>query len=178
MKIERELLIKAAEELNEVMGLQPPINVEEDDNSIKAKIIKALEFREEEDEFSPEVEEIFAQLESEEDKDEDLNDEEELEEANEKIVKSGRKGKSKTNMLTRFAFVESLIEEGKYTRKEIVEKTLKEFPHTSKNTVQTILSSSKNPKYNKFRRLAVEDERGIISFMKGSSNKNKSKKDE
>ncbi len=189
MKIKKEMLIKAAQELNEVMGLNPPIDIEEDESVIKAKLIKALEFREDEDEFSVEVEETLAYLEDEQveeeleqeeeeleqeeeekeevedDEDEDDNDveEEEKEEVNKEVKKiSKKKGETK---LTRLAFIESLIAAGKYTKKEIMEKTLQEFPDTSRTTVHTILSSSKNPKYKKFKRLAKEDDRGVLSFL-------------
>ncbi len=192
MAIKKELLIKAAEELNEVMGLRPPIDTNEDEETIKEKILKALELREEEDEFSPEVEKVFDQLEEDTDNevDEVIEDEEELEneeleeeEETDKVkekkkakkakVKKEKKANNKNNdhdnRLTRLSFIESLISEGKYTRKEIMEKALKQFPHMSKATVHTILSSSKNPKYKKFKRLAIEDERGVMSFVSRSS---------
>ncbi len=196
MAIKKELLIKAAEELNEVMGLRPPIDTNEDEETIKEKILKALELREEEDEFSPEVEKVFAQLEEdiENEVDEVIEDEEELEnegvvgkevnEEKEKKVKSKKvkkvsKKDGKASKMTRLAFIESLISEGRYTRKEIMAKALEQFPHISKTTVHTVLSSSKNPKYTKFKRLAIEDERGVMSFVsRSSANKNNNEQKE
>jgi len=61
---------------------------------------------------------------------------------------------------------EDLIAAGKYTRAEIVEKILAEFA-VSKSTIGTVLSDGKNPKYNKFEKLVVEDKTtGILSFEK------------
>ncbi len=187
MKIKRESLIKAAKELNEVMGLRPAIDIEEDEDVIKAKIIKALEFREEEDEFSPEAEKVFAQLEEEkeeevedeeeeveiEDQDEDEVENEEQEE--EKVVTNKRSKKDETIISKRLAFLAFLIGEGKYTRKELVEKTLKQFPGASKAAIQTTLSDAKNPKYNKFERLVVEDDKGIVSFADEQKKETKKK---
>jgi len=173
LKIKRELLIKAAEELNEVMGLRPPIDTKDDDESIKAKIIKALELREEEDEFSSEVEEVLAQLETEaknyEEEDVDVDDLKEEKEAV-KEKEKGTKNKKKRKM-SRLAFLTSLIEERKYTRKELVEKTIKQFPGTSKSSIHTILSDAKNPKYRKLKRLVAEDERGVLYFVSDNSGK-------
>jgi len=95
MKITKELLIQAAEELNEVMGLRPPIDVKEDEDLIKAKILKALELREEEDEFSPEVEKVLTALETEVENEEETTNKEK--ETKEDYRKNKPKAKEKTS---------------------------------------------------------------------------------
>jgi hypothetical protein len=54
-------------------------------------------------------------------------------------------------------FIEGLIAEGKYTAKEIVDKAVAEFPGQNKSGISTVVSDSKNPKYNKFSKLSKMD---------------------
>lgn len=62
-------------------------------------------------------------------------------------------------------FIQNLIDQAKWTKKQILEKVKVKFPNASESGTQTILSDSKNPKYNKFPRLVVENsETRILSF--------------
>ena len=63
-----------------------------------------------------------------------------------------------------YPFFQKLIEEGKYTQKELVEMAMTEFPHLSKSTFQTVLTDCRNPKYNKLPKLVLRDENGILYF--------------
>jgi len=76
-------------------------------------------------------------------------------------------GKKRTGAISeRVAFYTTLIEKGGFTKKELVEKAEKEFPDATKAALQTIISDGKNPKYNKFAKLLVEDENKVFSFAK------------
>jgi len=71
---------------------------------------------------------------------------------------------SSEQVKARNALIEKLIDAGKYTRADILEKVSAEYPDISKSSIQTVLTDSKNEKYNKFSRLAVEDANKIMSF--------------
>jgi hypothetical protein len=76
-------------------------------------------------------------------------------------------GKKRTGAISeRVAFYTTLIEKGGFTKKELVEKAEKEFPDATKAALQTVISDGKNPKYNKFAKLLVEDENKVFSFAK------------
>jgi|ERR1035437_3909631 hypothetical protein len=65
-------------------------------------------------------------------------------------------------------FLTKLLEEGKYTQKELSALACKEFPAVSKSTIETVLVDSKNKKYCRFPKLVVKDDQGILSFTKAS----------
>ena len=48
----------------------------------------------------------------------------------------------------------------------IVEKGIAKFPDLAVSSIQTMLTDGKNPKYNKFDKLVVQDENGVLSFKK------------
>lgn len=62
------------------------------------------------------------------------------------------------------AFMTECIDEGGWTRAELVEATIEEVPDLAPSTIATLISDGKNPKYNRFNALLTEDEGGIISF--------------
>ena len=66
----------------------------------------------------------------------------------------------------RVAFLTPMIEKGKFTKSELVEKAKVQFPDLAISSIQTMLTDAKNPKYNKFARLVVQDKDGIMSFTK------------
>lgn len=89
---------------------------------------------------------------------------------------AGKKNDTKTQTVSRPSseevkarneLIESLIEAGKHTRADILDKVAAEYPNISRSSIQTVLTDSKNAKYNKFANLAVEDENKIMSFKKG-----------
>jgi len=59
-----------------------------------------------------------------------------------------------------------LIEEGKYTRKELYDKTVAKYPEVAKSTITTRLTDGFNIKYTCFGRLLVKAADGTISFAK------------
>jgi hypothetical protein len=75
-----------------------------------------------------------------------------------------RSGSSRTSEY--LDFLTNRIKKGKHTRIELTDMTLSEFPEANKSSIQTLLSDGKNPKYNKFETLLVEDDNKIISFKK------------
>jgi len=61
--------------------------------------------------------------------------------------------------------IETLISKGKFTQKEIVGKVLEKFPSHSLAGITTVISDSKNAKYNKFKALAkMDSDTKILSF--------------
>lgn len=63
-------------------------------------------------------------------------------------------------------YLAQLLEEGRFTRQEIIDRVLDKYPGPSQDSISTILSDSKNPKYNTLARLAVE-EKGVFKFEEG-----------
>lgn len=65
-------------------------------------------------------------------------------------------------------FLTALIEEGKFTQKELSAAAIKAYPEVAKSTIETVLVDSKNIKYNRFPKLVVKDDKGLLSFAKAS----------
>lgn len=63
-------------------------------------------------------------------------------------------------------FLKGLIETGTMNQKEIATKAKEQFPQLAPSTISTLLTDSKNPKYNKFDKLVVLDEKGNLTFSK------------
>jgi len=61
--------------------------------------------------------------------------------------------------------MEKMISEGRYTRSQIIDSIIEQYPGITKGSLQTVLTDSKNPKYNRFPKLAVEDANKIFSFQ-------------
>lgn len=70
------------------------------------------------------------------------------------------KGPSIVDVLTPY------IEKGKSTKKELIAIGKEKLPHLSESTLSTVLTDSKNPKYNKFAKLTMVTEDGLIKFVK------------
>lgn len=91
-------------------------------------------------------------------------------------VKPGPKAKpaggAKTGGFTKQAdtdvrnkLVETMIAEGKHTAVLIVDAVCAKFPEHKRTSIQTLVSDSKNPKYNKFAKLTIMNkETKILSF--------------
>lgn len=77
--------------------------------------------------------------------------------------KSSNEGKKKTKVQERIEFLTPLIQEGKYTKKELVQKLQEQFD-MSTSAAQTLLTDAKNSKYTKFHTVVVEDENKVMSF--------------
>lgn len=63
-------------------------------------------------------------------------------------------------------FMASLIEKGKFSKKDIMDKTAEKFPEATASSLATMISDGKNPKYNKFDKLIIENKEGQLSFAK------------
>lgn len=80
----------------------------------------------------------------------------------EKVKKE--KGPSLTSK--RVEFLSPLIKEGKYTKKQLLEMYMKKNKGENEVGVATLLTDAKNPKYNKFDKLVISGENGILKFSK------------
>lgn len=63
------------------------------------------------------------------------------------------------------SYLSELIEAGKYTRKDLIQMGVEKIPELKPISIATILTDSKNPKYNKFPMLVHEKEGGILGFV-------------
>lgn len=94
--------------------------------------------------------------------------EEEEQSTNQTKVKEDNKRrkqfKEKTKTQKRVEFLTPLINEGKYTRTQLLDLFLEQFSDAPRSTIHTMLIDAKNPRYNKFDRLVVEDENKIMRF--------------
>lgn len=61
-------------------------------------------------------------------------------------------------------FAESMIKEGRHTRKAIIAACQEQFPERSLSSIQTLLTDAKNEKYCRFASVAKEDKAGVMSF--------------
>jgi len=105
-------------------------------------------------------------------------EQEEEEEEEEPVTPSGRKqvpipvkkekkelfSKKSSTTADRVAFIAPFIEKGKFTKAQLVEKLTGKFPDLAISSLQTMLTDAKNPKYNKFQKLVIQDDKGILSF--------------
>jgi len=181
-KMKRSELVKAAKELNEVLGLDPQIDTKKKSKELTTLIKEAAELIDPElDDLADSTLSVVAEVTKEGETESKTVEEEEVEfkeskeagkEAKEaeKKKKVNKKNTNKKRIPKKGEFGEktlfllSLIKEGKFTRKEIIEKTLEKFPSASKSSLSTLLADSKNPKYNKFDSLVKEGKDGILSF--------------
>ena len=72
--------------------------------------------------------------------------------------------KKKGVMAERVQFFTPLIEKGGALKKDLVNAAEKAFPEATRASLMTIISDGKNPKYNKFDRLIIEDADKCLSF--------------
>lgn len=193
-KIEKmKKYIEVAEELNKVLGCKPPIDVEEvekedliddikeaaamidtDEDSISKRTITVLEelgvwINQDEDENEEDEKPIKKDSEP-EDEDEDTEEDAEPEDEDEEPEVEEKPKKKKPVKVVKNAaqlkvdFFTPFIEKGKLTKAELIEKGVKEFPKLSKSTLITFLTDAKNPKYNKFKKLIIQNEKGVMTF--------------
>jgi hypothetical protein len=59
-----------------------------------------------------------------------------------------------------------LLKEGTHNKKEIIKEITSKYPEIKEITLNTMLTDSKNPKYNKLDLLVVENTKGHLSFSK------------
>jgi hypothetical protein len=64
---------------------------------------------------------------------------------------------TKPGVKERNRYIESLIKKGTKTGIQITAAVLKKYPDHSKSGITTMISDSKNPKYNKFAKLTKTD---------------------
>ena len=84
-----------------------------------------------------------------------------------KTAKKGNGRKRATKSSESKLFIQSMIDAGKHTRKEIMDAYLIKYPSHQPTTVGTYLSDSKNPKYQPFPWLATVDKKSkVFNFVK------------
>jgi hypothetical protein len=85
-------------------------------------------------------------------------------EKKEKVEKKELFAKKASTTADRIAFISPFIEKGKFTKKQLVEKLTDKFPDLAVSSISTLLTDAKNPKYNKFPKLVIQDDKGYLSF--------------
>lgn len=63
--------------------------------------------------------------------------------------------KEKKNARPYISFATEALEEGLYTRAELIEEVLRRYPTVSKGSIQTFVTDLKNPKYSFFKDRAI-----------------------
>lgn len=166
-------LAEALTEMVETMVLEEkgaPVQPSGDMEKLKQQIKEASDAIREDDEFSEKtadiIEWVLDNLEVEVREIEEVvgDVEEVVEKTSPKFPKEKKEVQKKPRSSERLAFLAPLIAENKWTRKDLVEKAMTQFPNVSKDAIQTILSDGKNPKYNRFDALIVEQENGVMGF--------------
>jgi hypothetical protein len=76
------------------------------------------------------------------------------------------RGSKGTATKERVEYLTPFVEKGKYNKAQLIEMLEKKFPDATKTGLITLLTDCKNPKYNKFDRLVVQDANGIYKFGK------------
>lgn len=165
----REDLIDAAKDLNKILGLEPPIDAMWETEEIRESIIQAGSLVDITDKLKDKTWRILLGAKG-------------LPKELEKSIRHRlfqnhpsvafvekpsfeKKRKKEKKSLEYREFLYSLILEGKYTRDEIIERMKDKYPSYSSSYIRGIISDGKNPKYNPFKELILE-EKGILSFKR------------
>lgn len=172
--LDRDDLVLIAKEMNVTMGLTPTIKVVKSQNEadIATAIVQNAAEIQETDSF---IETTITALKT------LIKDKDVLAVINKLVpakskkdaVKNRTKNTVKKNTRTRgesqarIDFMSKLVEQGKYTRNEILAAAVKEFPEAKEATLGTNLSDGKNPRYcKKWPALIVQDDQKCLSFKK------------
>lgn len=180
-------LVAAAKELNEVLGLEPAIETKKvKDDVLKEKIIEASGLINPElDEISEETQAVIDELlgtyiEEDVDDDADLVDDEPVVPVQpSKIPKKGKEEPKpakestpkvisekvkKSSTKEKVEFLTPFIKKGTFTAVQLLDLACEEFKDSTRSAISTIISDSKNPKYNKFHALVIKKEDGTLKF--------------
>jgi len=180
MDIERVLLVKTVQEINEHLGLVPAIDDNMPDDTLVAVIRKVCPLIEAKDDFSNEVLATLVLFDT-------LSDDvstvfdmklsydqtpEPVEPDTTKIKKSSvpstqkdtpaKNRKRKPHIIR----IEELIAEGKYTSAQIAQIILSEFKNLKKDTINNYIRGSRHEKYTLFAYTVIEDINGVLRFDK------------
>lgn len=179
-------LVAAAKELNEVLGLEPAIETKKvKDDVLMGKIIEASGLIDpEQDEITEETQDVIDKLLEDampepEDDDADLVDDEPVVPVQPaKIPKKGKEEKpakesapkvtsekvKKSSTKEKVEFLTPFIKKGTFTAVQLLDLACEEFKDSTRSAISTIISDSKNPKYNKFHALVIKKEDGTLKF--------------
>jgi len=75
-----------------------------------------------------------------------------------------KKQKQQSKSSDPIALLSALIEKGEFTRQQIINNADNRL-ELSKSTIRTYITDGKNPKYNRFEKLVVENNDGTLSFQ-------------
>lgn len=180
-----EKYLTAAQELNEVLGLQPPISPDMDETLLKWAILEAMELIDyENDVFTDDTLDVFKALTKEKNskKAEKASGKGKpaavpAKEKNEPIPPSvsepkggpaepaspdapakKRVGVGGVPKQAKVDFLTPLLKSGKHTSAELVEMLVKQFPTLTKSSAQTFMSDARSAKYTAFSTPVTMDE--------------------
>lgn len=80
------------------------------------------------------------------------------------VVTEGTVGEQRKELPIKMLQLSKWIGEAKYTKPQLIDKYVRKFAG-QRSSIVTMLSMCKNPKYNKFEKLVVEDSNGIFKFL-------------
>lgn len=171
MSLKRSDLVDVADELNKELGLDPAIDTKKKVKDLKDLIIEVGEIvDQDEDEFSDltwrtlEYLQVLDRSGESSDKKQEGAESAERDSQEAKEKQSTDQTQRKTKTQKEIEFLTFLINKGKYTRAQLLDLTLKQFSDASESKIYRMLVGAKNPKYNKFERLVVEDKNKIMKF--------------
>ena len=186
-------LQNAAKEMDEVMGLTPVPNVKSKDvDYLTGWIKEAVNEIAEEDEFTPATQEVIDEIKEEEIEETEEDDEYEEDEEDVPVKKAKEKAKPETKekakpetkekakpetkkkvpnfkgtaTADKIKELDPLLKAGKSTKKELIDAILAKYPDSNLSGIVTLLTDGKNPKYNRFPKLLVENDKKQFSYKK------------
>ena len=170
-------LQNAAKEMDEVMGLTPVPNVKSKDvDYLTGWIKEAVNEIAEEDEFTPATQEVIDEIKEEEIEETEEDDEYEEDEEDVPVKKAKEKAKPETKKKVpnfkgtatadKIKELDPLLKAGKSTKKELIDAILAKYPDSNLSGIVTLLTDGKNPKYNRFPKLLVENDKKQFSYKK------------
>lgn len=192
--VKRKYLIEAAKDLSGIIDFDIPIDkIEEyDDETIRDEIIEAASVLEDGDKLLETTVDVLEELEidvpagikivknKKQEKAREKQPEKKKSGAQKNVGKTNKKAvNKKVKKVTKeineygnkicntmlFLAATSLIEEEKYTRKEIIELLMNnETISNTRSTIETILTDGKRKEWCKFRKLIIVDENKIMKF--------------
>ena len=173
--VDNELAIKTASEINDVLGLQPSINLEVSIDILHSLIKKVGYLITCSDNFSDDVTKYLLELDCLPEDVATLFDMK-LNFVVEEEKKTKRNAGKKDTQLDvevkdkrkvrkpHLIRLEQLISEGKYTAIQIITIIMSENSELKKDTIANYIRSTKSEKYTQFQYVAIEDLQGVLRF--------------
>jgi hypothetical protein len=146
--MKRDQIVKAAKELNDVLGLDPAIDVSLPESALRLLVLEAGKLLEEGDVVSSDVRQVLDGFEADENvvgSEERGVEEMKPEKKGDSVAARKKKNEpaSKTRGTGKMQLLKELVATGSMTQKEIVEKVMLAFPGSSKQGTVSALSHGK-----------------------------------